>query len=937
MFFVYKTDLTISIIKMMRFTLICVILVTYSLSINALVNSVTEKPENKSKLLIILVDGFRWDYVSREKTLKGFPRIAQNGVSAKYVNPIFPANSYPNWYSITTGRYAETHGMIENYMYDSKTGDHFFMSPHPNASHTHWWTQSEPLWITAEKQGVRTAMFDWDGCQVSFNGTKVTTCDPYHSVSDDIQKADNETRNYGQKILDEFAADKYRLVFLYHEIVDHTGHGYGPNSAKISEAIRGIDEILNDLYDSLEKRKLDKEVNVVIVSDHGMTQINDFKIVELKEVDFKNIEIFLWEGAIAQATPKAGKLDEVYKQLSEVKGIKVYKKDDIPEKFHYKHNSLVLPLLVTVDVGYTLRPESVDSVTEKPENKSKLLIILVDGFRWDYVSRDKTLKGFPRIAQNGVSAKYVNPIFPANSYPNWYSITTGRYAENHGMIQNYMYDSKTNETFLMKPPVSSHTHWWTQSEPLWITAEKQGIKTAMYVWDGCQVSFNGTKVTNCVEYHAVNEDIRKADNETRNYNQKILDDFAADKYRLVFLYHEIVDHIGHNWGPNSSNITEAVKGIDEILYDLYDSLAKRKLDKEVNVVVVSDHGMTQLDNYKVIWLNDSVDFNNIELFLGAWGGAQITPKAGKLDEVYNQYLFCHILGINPIPNNGTDSKVRPMLESVDSVTEKPENKSKLLIILVDGFRWDYVSRDKTLKGFPRIAQNGVSAKYVNPIFPANSYPNWYSITTGRYAENHGMIQNYMYDSKTNETFLMKPPVSSHTHWWTQSEPLWITAEKQGIKTAMYVWDGCQVSFNGTKVTNCVEYHAVNEDIRKADNETRNYNQKILDDFAADKYRLVFLYHEIVDHIGHNWGPNSSNITEAVKGIDEILYDLYDSLAKRKLDKEVNVVVVSDHGMTQLDNYKAIWLNDSVDFNNIELFLGAWGGAQITPKAGKLDE
>ena len=186
-------------------------------------NSVAKNPENNSKLLIILVDGFRWDYVARDKTLKGFPKIAQNGVSAKYVKPIFPENSYPNWYSITTGRYAENHGFIQNYMYDNVTHELFLMSPAPNCSHPYWWTQSEPLWITAEKNDIKTAMYVWDGCQVTIDGVSVTHCEPYHSVSENITIANNETRNYGQQILDDFAADKYRLALLYHEFVDHTG------------------------------------------------------------------------------------------------------------------------------------------------------------------------------------------------------------------------------------------------------------------------------------------------------------------------------------------------------------------------------------------------------------------------------------------------------------------------------------------------------------------------------------------------------------------------------------------------------------------------------------------------------------------------------------------------------------------------------------------
>ncbi|EEC00750.1 conserved hypothetical protein [Ixodes scapularis] len=54
------------------------------------------------RVILILVDGVRWDYLD-EPQLPGFTALARDGVKAKYVVPIMPANSYPNWYSIVTG------------------------------------------------------------------------------------------------------------------------------------------------------------------------------------------------------------------------------------------------------------------------------------------------------------------------------------------------------------------------------------------------------------------------------------------------------------------------------------------------------------------------------------------------------------------------------------------------------------------------------------------------------------------------------------------------------------------------------------------------------------------------------------------------------------------------------------------------------------------
>ncbi|CAG2180222.1 unnamed protein product, partial [Oppiella nova] len=159
--------------------------------------------------------------------------------------------------------------MIQNYMYDESRDDLFLMSPHPNASHNHWWNQSEPIWISAEKLGIKTAMYLWDGCQVRIAGIKPFICHKYKALynSDD---ANNETRVYIKNILDDFSNDKYRLALLYYELVDHTGHAYGPRSGKTKKAIRDIDHIIEDLYIWIEAYKLEHKLNVVIVSDHGM-------------------------------------------------------------------------------------------------------------------------------------------------------------------------------------------------------------------------------------------------------------------------------------------------------------------------------------------------------------------------------------------------------------------------------------------------------------------------------------------------------------------------------------------------------------------------------------------------------------------------------------------------------------------------------------------
>ncbi|XP_022254255.1 ectonucleotide pyrophosphatase/phosphodiesterase family member 6-like [Limulus polyphemus] len=237
-----------------------------------------EQKNPTQKLIVILADGIRWDYLDDpDVKLKGFPRLANNGVKAEYLIPIYPSNSYPNWYSILTGLYAENHGFVENVMYDSERKELFLMSPHPNASHEHWWNEAEPIWITAEKRGVRSAVYWWDGCQVEIKGKTPTVCEPYFPYWF-WTNVNQDTKNKLIHVLNDFQEDKYRLSLMYYEAVDAMGHTYGPKSKQCKQSVQDIDNIVNTLLDEISSRKLKDEVNIIIISDHGMTSSKSPKV-----------------------------------------------------------------------------------------------------------------------------------------------------------------------------------------------------------------------------------------------------------------------------------------------------------------------------------------------------------------------------------------------------------------------------------------------------------------------------------------------------------------------------------------------------------------------------------------------------------------------------------------------------------------------------------
>lgn len=135
-------------------------MVSVSFLICCLIVSALAKSDNK--LLVILADAMRYDYAN-DNTLVYIRKMLDEGVRVPYVQPAYPTISIPNWYTIATGMYIESHGMTGNVFYDPLCNCTFTCAPDPSSRNPFFWKEAEPIWITAEKQNVRTAMVWWDG------------------------------------------------------------------------------------------------------------------------------------------------------------------------------------------------------------------------------------------------------------------------------------------------------------------------------------------------------------------------------------------------------------------------------------------------------------------------------------------------------------------------------------------------------------------------------------------------------------------------------------------------------------------------------------------------------------------------------------------------------------------------------------------------------
>ena len=111
---------------------------------------------------------------------------------------------------------------------------------------------------------------------------------------------------------------------------------------------------------------------------------------------------------------------------------------------------------------------------------------------------------------NGQRAEYMLNAFPTKTFPNHYTMVTGLWEESHGIINNEMYDPLYNEIFNLGSNTSYLTHWWSDGEPIWVTAEKNNKTTAVMFWPGSEVEINQIKPTYLRSY-----------NESISFNQRM--------------------------------------------------------------------------------------------------------------------------------------------------------------------------------------------------------------------------------------------------------------------------------------------------------------------------------------------------------------------------------------------------------------------------------
>ncbi|XP_015476981.1 ectonucleotide pyrophosphatase/phosphodiesterase family member 3 [Parus major] len=303
-------------------------------------------------LILFSMDGFRAEYLETwSSLLPNINKLKTCGTHSKYMRAVYPTKTFPNHYTIVTGLYPESHGIIDNNMYDVNLNAHFSLSGEEKFK-PEWW-KGQPVWLTAMHQNLKAGTFFWPGSDVPIEGKYPTLYTKYNG------SFPYEERISGiLKWLDNAQPERPDIYTLYIEQPDSSGHSFGPVSAGVIKALQAADQALGMLMDGLKQRNLDKCVNLIVLADHGMekTYCEQF---EYMTNYFKKVDFYLYAGPAAriraQNVPKdyfTFDSEGIVKNLTCRKSpqhFKPYLTPDLPKRFHYANNIRIDKVHLLVD------------------------------------------------------------------------------------------------------------------------------------------------------------------------------------------------------------------------------------------------------------------------------------------------------------------------------------------------------------------------------------------------------------------------------------------------------------------------------------------------------------------------------------------------------------------------------------------------------------
>ncbi len=322
-------------------------LITAILSVLSITGCSSVRSDRETPYVVMVsLDAFRWDYDS----IYGTPvldDIADKGVMAVRLIPSFPTKTFPNHYSIATGLYPDHHGLVNNSFYAPDLDLVYRIGDRAMVSNGAFYG-GEPVWITARKAGLKTASFYWVGSEAPIMGMQPDFWKPF---DEEVPFSDRVDTVLAWLSLPE--RKRPHLVTLYFEEPDAVSHVYGPLSPETGDVVRSLDSLMGKLREGISRLPQAKKVNLIVLSDHGMTEIDTSRYNYIFDTLPQTMVKRIYGGSPVWAVePVEGMTDSVLYYLNIQKGMKAYRREELPGHLHYGTHPRIPAVVLIADPGW---------------------------------------------------------------------------------------------------------------------------------------------------------------------------------------------------------------------------------------------------------------------------------------------------------------------------------------------------------------------------------------------------------------------------------------------------------------------------------------------------------------------------------------------------------------------------------------------------------
>lgn len=293
------------------------------------------------------MDAFRWDLASRSRT-PTLDSLAQAGTYAE-IFPVYPSNTFPSHYSMATGLHPDHHGVVNNGFFDRMQGRELSVFSLKDARTPGFWG-GEPIWNTAERQGLTANIFMWPGSEVPINGRQASVWTRYSSRPTYYERAD-----WVIKAMTRPESEIPELVMWYFEQPDAVMHNYGPDSPEAVAQAEHIDSVLRYFFREIRRSPVFDRINFIVTADHGMASIAPDRYINLYNLLDTTQVIRAVRGTPMGIQVRDEYVDQALRILRRTGHMKAWKREKMPARFHYgQHPSRLTNIIIIPETGWTL-------------------------------------------------------------------------------------------------------------------------------------------------------------------------------------------------------------------------------------------------------------------------------------------------------------------------------------------------------------------------------------------------------------------------------------------------------------------------------------------------------------------------------------------------------------------------------------------------------